>query len=77
MMYIVRYAEWLTRSSENTTNAGQQLLIENAYNDMNRERASCILKVRNAKGKIPRTFNSIPQRLSRSQYRVRRSGSRY
>jgi hypothetical protein len=76
-MYIVRYAEWLCRSSENTTNPGQQLLIENAYNDMNRERASCILKVRNAKGKIPRTFNSIPQRLARARYCVRRSGSRW
>jgi hypothetical protein len=76
-MYVVRYAEWLTRSSENTTNPGQQLLIENAYNDMMRERAACILKVRNAKGKIPRTFNSIPQRLSRARYQVRRSGSRW
>jgi hypothetical protein len=76
-MYVVRYAEWLCRSSENTSNPGQQLLIENAYNDMMRERASCILKVRNAKGKIPRTFNSIPQRLSRARYCVRRSGSRW
>lgn len=73
-MYIVRYAEWLCRSSENTTNPGQQILIENAYNDMLRERASCIMKVRNGKGKVPRTFNSIPSRLSRSRYCVRRSG---
>lgn len=73
-MYIVRYAEWLCRSSENTTNPGQQILIENAYNDMLRERASCILKVRNGQGKVPRTFNSIPQRLSRARYCVRRSG---
>jgi hypothetical protein len=73
-MYVTRYAEWLCRSSENTTNPGQAILIENAYNDMLRERANCILKVRNAKGKVARTFNSIPQRLSRSRYQVRRSG---
>jgi hypothetical protein len=73
-MYVVRYAEWLCRSSENSTNPGQAILIENAYNDMLRERANCILKVRNAKGKVARTFNSIPQRLSRSRYMVRRSG---
>lgn len=73
-MYVCRYAEWLCRSSENSTNPGQAILIENAYNDMMRERASCILKVRNAKGKVARTFNSIPSRLSRSRYMVRRSG---
>jgi len=73
-MYLVSYALWLARLSENSTNPGQNTLIEAAFQSYLRERASCLLKVRNAKGKVPRTFNSIPSRVSRSQYVVRRSG---
>jgi len=72
-MYLVRYAEWMARTSENTTNPGQQTLIENAYSAYMREQAVCRMKVRKAMGKIPRTFNHIPSRAG-SRYHVRRNG---
>ncbi len=73
-MYIVRYAEWLCRTSENTTNPGQATLIENAYNAYMREQAIARMTVRKAQGKIPRAFNHIPSRTG-SRYHVRRNGS--
>lgn len=72
--WIVAHALWLARLSENTTNPGQQTLIDNAFQWAMREGAACRVKARNAKGKEPRTFQHIPSRTLRTRYHVQRNG---